>query len=58
MTQRTSFKCKYTGFHVDLPMGHLHAAGLRVVGNIWCVGAGETSSHPIREANSVFRKVD
>ena len=24
----------------------------RVVGNIWCFGAGETCSHTVREANS------
>jgi len=40
---------------VSLCKNMIHACSLgghRVVGNIWCVGAGELSSHPVRDANS------
>jgi len=30
--------------------------GLTVVGNIWCVGAGEPSSCPVRLTNPSFAK--
>jgi len=31
---------------------HLLMGGRRVVGTIWCVGAGDPSSRPARNANS------